>query len=83
MPVLLTTYLAAVAAVFAFCIYVSSHEGTLLNRIMNNALLRCFGVYCYSICLLHFVVLRLGDHWFRLIARTLGIEGGRSSSASW
>lgn len=57
MPIMMTNYLAAIATMFALCIYVSSCEGTLLNKIMNNKILMRFGVYCYSIYLLHIVIL--------------------------
>lgn len=71
MPVMLSYYLSAIGVMFAFCIYVSSHEGTLLNRITNNTLLRRFGVYCYSIYLLHFLVLRFCDPFLRYLAKLL------------
>jgi peptidoglycan/LPS O-acetylase OafA/YrhL len=48
----------AIAAMLALWIYVSAREGTVLNRWMNNKLLMRLGVYCYSIYLLHFVILR-------------------------
>jgi len=73
MPIVMTTYLSAIAVMFAFCIYVSSNEGTLLNRIMNNALLRRFGVYCYSIYLLHFLVLRFADPFLQSLMKQAGI----------
>ncbi|TGU72284.1 acyltransferase [Geomonas terrae] len=73
MPVFLTTYLSAIAAMFVFCILVSSQEGTAMNRLMNNALLRRFGVYCYSIYLFHFLVLRFMEPFMTAWSARLGI----------
>lgn len=79
MPVVVTTYLSAIAAMFVFCIFVSSHDGTILNRVMNNALLRRFGVYCYSIYLFHFLMLKsvepfLPAWWGRLGIAQAAVE---------
>lgn len=73
MPLLLSTWLSAIAAMFVFCIYVSAQEGTLLNRVMNSSLLRRFGVYCYSVYLLHQLVLRYTAPFLVELSRLLGI----------
>lgn len=73
MPVFLTTWLSAIATMFVFCIYVSSIEGTLLSRVMNNSVLRRFGVYCYSIYLIHQLVLQSAETYFIKLIRLIGI----------
>jgi len=74
MPIVMTRYLSAIAAMFAFCIYVSSVEGTLLNKITNNSLLRRFGVYCYSIYLLHFLILRFTAPQIQSLIKMMNLQ---------
>lgn len=74
MPMFVADNHTVVGAIFAFCIYVSSREGTLLNKIMNNKILMRFGVYCYSIYLLHFAILTFFAPPIQLILRTLRMQ---------
>lgn len=74
MPIIMTNYLAAIAAMFALSIYVSSADGTLLNKIMNNSILKRFGVYCYSIYLLHFVILKYAVPYIQSLIKMINIQ---------
>lgn len=73
-PVVTTIYIPAIGAVFAFCIYVSSIKGTILNRIMDINILKRFGVYCYSIYLLHIILLTLLDPYIKSALKILNMQ---------
>jgi len=74
MPVIVVTYLSVISAMFAVCVFVSSIPGTLLNRIMNWSLLRRFGVYCYSIYLLHFLILKYSIPYIKKVLTMVGLQ---------
>lgn len=73
MPIYLTNFFALIGAMFAFCIFVSSREGTLINIIIKNKILMRFGVYCYSIYLFHFLILRFSDPYIQKLFKALNI----------